>query len=764
MWALTRIANAEFWKAFSWNVGTPAARDFLWLTVFFVLSSFLAFLGFAAHAGMWERFEQVLLGALPASSSPVRVSYHFADRPERITARLVEDFGREFPALSLVPMRRFDGKSGTVVLPGLTLPRDLSKLLEQGDGSLSTVDFDLDRQRDDERKIDGSLSWGLSKKGGKVELNIIALPMDSPIWRWVARRSGVDRAELQKPFPLVMAASRTLFSRHFRYDKYRASLVENQSVPCALRSSLPPTIEDPDELKSLVLEVKEGRERPAFHAFDVIWVDSFPMPDQVAIILGLPTVELLLAAESRPKLGVHLESRGQPSQRIQKIWLRDVAEEPVAKEKFQKMATCLGAGVPFAQQPAPTAPYQAPLACNGARDSTCLGAASPSVHHQAGSSATPLACNATWDPKCAWSETCPVPLLRGDDNDRILETSGQWPLRRQDVASCAASAGLGDIFSPDNQLADNILIELMERTSGLAWQAPGRISVPCKSLVEADYVADRLSGRRINFRCHSAGLPRPWTRHKSMPDEAASQPSNVGPPRERTPMGTAWLAGYADAMVYANVRDGSSVNLTRLASGASADEASGSSPNLKDLVGILLNWKPDGSPVFTLDPAYESALVRFGVLSTLIDHISTPLGGGLFVLYLVLSSVILATAFLHRRAQYGLLAMNGVQPAQIQYLICVQIMLACLIGCAIGYVLFVAIAVLVNGWLASSPIIKEAGQLIGLEVPNFLGSLSAIQVGAIWLAMSYISVSLACVLLFLQGISHAKAPIDLIKS
>jgi hypothetical protein len=49
-------------------------------------------------------------------------------------------------------------------------------------------------------------------------------------------------------------------------------------------------------------------------------------------------------------------------------------------------------------------------------------------------------------------------------------------------------------------------------------------------------------------------------------------------------------------------------------------------------------------------------------------------------------------------------------------------------------------------------------------MPTFLGDLSVIDVGIIWLAMSYVSISLACFLLYVQGASRARAPIDLIKS
>jgi hypothetical protein len=332
MFALTRFAHAEFSKAFKWNYGTPIARDFLWLTMFFALCSFLLFFGISAYQGIWNRFEQVLLGALSDSGPPVRVNYHFVERPERITAQLVHEFDQHFPQLSIVPMRHFDGKSGTVVLPGLSVKSEMADAAE-------TLP---EAQRQIEIRIDRAMSWGLSREGNSTPLQIFALPVSAPIWNWVEHRPGAEGVDIHAPFPMIIAASRTLFSRHFRYENYRDAVMVNQAVPCVIRSSLPAQLKDPGELKTLVLEVKEGDLRTAFHEFKVIWVDSFPMPDEVAFIMPLSTVELLMATERRPKLEVNLESRGQPSERVQQIWLRDVAEDTSSAEKFRKMASCLG--------------------------------------------------------------------------------------------------------------------------------------------------------------------------------------------------------------------------------------------------------------------------------------------------------------------------------------------------------------------------------------------------------------------------------------
>src|SRR5258708_29220747 len=103
MWAIVCIALAEFGKAFAVKVGTPAARDFLWLTVFFTLSAFIVFVGWSARDGVWDRFQQVLLGALPEGGPPIRVATHI-DLRQGISPAIIDRFEKDFPELGIVPM------------------------------------------------------------------------------------------------------------------------------------------------------------------------------------------------------------------------------------------------------------------------------------------------------------------------------------------------------------------------------------------------------------------------------------------------------------------------------------------------------------------------------------------------------------------------------------------------------------------------------------------------------------------------------------
>ncbi|MBV6486925.1 MAG: hypothetical protein GHHEDOFH_00862 [Pseudorhodoplanes sp.] len=681
MWALPRLAWAEFWKGFRWNVGTPAARDFLWLFLFFALSSFLVFLGWSARQGIWERFEQVLLGALPNSGPPIRVSYHI-DRPEKITAQLVDSFKRDFPKLSIVPMRDFDGQSGTIVFPGLAIED------EPIDQSAALTPRPTTPVRDVAKEADTNLSWGKSRDGSDVAFRAYALPLDAPIWRWVTDRYRTRSAALDEPGPMVVAASRTLFSQHFRYDRYRSAVVNNQRIPCVLRSGLPDRLTSADdltELKSLVLEVKEGFNRTAFHSFQVIWVDSFPMSEQVALILPLPTVEILMAAEERQTLDLHLESHGKSSRRVQKIWLPDIDNDPSGVTEFRRMAACLGA--------IPAADSSAKLACGVVFGSDTRQANSGDVMPP--------------------PDARIIPRLEESSFELAITASKTWPLRENDILHCARRAGLGEALGPAALRGGPLKLEWTEPPTPIVeWRDLSRVSVPCEVLI----AEDKISGK-LNENCKTSQNPN---------------------------LGTAWLPGYRDAMIYV--------------------PASG--PALDDVVQRLLAWTPGERPrpVFRLDPAYESALVRFGVLSTLIDLISTPLAIGLALLYLALASVILVTAFQHRRAQYGLLAMNGVLPAQILYVVCIQITLGYVIGSAVGYLGF-AIAIWgVNDWLVGSEIIAKAAAIIGLDIPRFLSPLSALEILSIAGLMTFASLAIGSIILRLQGITGAKAPIELIKS
>jgi len=208
------------------------------------------------------------------------------------------------------------------------------------------------------------------------------------------------------------------------------------------------------------------------------------------------------------------------------------------------------------------------------------------------------------------------------------------------------------------------------------------------------------------------------------------------------------------------------------AASAVAEVGTADDTALNTLTKSLLAWetmlgRAEGgapAPVFRLDPTYESALVRFGVLSLILAKVSTPLAAGSLVLYLFLTAVILATAIAHRRRQYGLLLMSGIKPSDVGYIVGLQIVLSCIVGGLAGYSVFQATAFVVNMLLAESAIVANARMIIGLDVPSFLPSIDWLTVVALWLGMTFLAVLVGKLVLRLQGITSAQAPIDLVKS
>jgi hypothetical protein len=694
MLAIARIALAEFAKAFAFRVGTPAARDFLWLTVFFTLSAFIVFVGWSAREGVWDRFEQVLLGALPEGGPPIRITTHI-DLRSGITPEVIDKFEKDFPNLGIVPMREFDGQVGSIVLPGLAFGAGISPQ-------------------------ESELSWGRAADGATAKFRSFALPIDSPLWRWIRQRSGEFETAPDRA-PLVIAANRSLFQKHFRYDKYRRAIASDVSAPCLIRSSLEDKISDPGQLDTLVLKVREwsdaGGNREAYQSFKVIWVDSFPLPEQVAFIMPLQTAELAMAAETWKEFNLYFEGRGAATQRVSELRLKDIDAlgedaRAGAVRDFTAVASCLGS-----------------VAAEQIEETTVCGA-----HWEAEVvNDSPLASENAKSKrriKAGDSQNSVVPVLAASSFDLSITTSPQWPMREADVRRCIQRTRFADALRtnpPPPSGPGDAVAELTPESAAVVWKGPSRIELPCSVLT-------------------APGPTQKLLEH----DACATAQSEDG-------RGVGRLTGYSDAMIYAG-------GVNRAAARASGSE-SVASESLDDTVKNLLAWKiGEGRTAFRLDAAYESALVRFGVLSTIIDKMAVPLGGGMLLLYLVLSGVILATTFLHRRPQYGLLFMNGVRPWGLEMLVLMQIAISCTIGCVIGYAGFWAVATATNGWLKASDIIRKAAFIIGLDVPSFLDNLPASSIVWIWIAMSFAGFAIGAIILRIQGISTAKAPIDLIKS
>ena len=679
-----QIALAEFVRSFGIRSGAPGARDFVSLSVFFALSSFLLFLGLAAHEGTRHRFEQVLLGALPASGPPVRLGAHI-ERPETLTPELLDQFTQTFPGLRDVPARDFDGQAGVLTLPGF----EASDQPAQGAASSPAPDTTYCQ-----RLNDLGHAWRCGADGSISDFRGLALPKESPIWRWVETQgAGKSMAAAGAEPIFVVAASRALFGKHFRYESYRKAIVDNIRVPCSVRQAVFAEQGKSPDFPTIVLRVRESRERiETYHVARVVWVDSFPV-DRVAMVVPLANYEVLLAGEGRNEVSLHPEL-DRAGRRIARILLLDLDLESKGERErlggaFRTFSTCLGAVEPGAA-PAQSPPGQ--LSCSASlAAATAAGSATD---------ATPI-----------------LPRLSMTEADAILSVRPEWALRSAEVAACARRAGLGAEFGADpaRQLPSPspIRIEHAPESTLVRWKGYGRLEMPCGALGKDD-----LAGRPA---CPSGAH------------------------------GEARLPGYRESFVYAGD------------DGTAAGEFPGEKGSLDVVVANLLNWKPDGRPVFRLDPAYEGALVRFGVLSTLLDLISLPIGIGAVLLYGFLTFVIMTTTFAHRRSQYGLLMMNGMRGSGVAWLVSCQTIMSAVVGGAFGLAFFGVSRSLVNGALAESTVVQTARRLIGLDMPIFVDLPSAMTFILAWVYLTALAVGVGNLTLLAQGITRARAPISLLK-
>jgi hypothetical protein len=770
MFARTGIAWAEFRIGFSRReTGASGVRDFAFLAAFFGLMTFLILFGWSVRDGLWGRIEQILLGALPRGQPPVRLSYHI-DNVNKINANVLREFRQKFPTVSIVVERSSDGASGALILPGLSASEEASS----------------------------AGSWGRGVSDKRVTpLRIDALPLEAPLWRWSLARTPDVAAEAGRgKSPLLLAASRHLFREHFRYDDYRRAILANRMVPCDLKQFLPERLSSIDQLENLVLEVKEnfesGRGRssvPSYQGFRVVWVDSFPTPEQTAMILPLSTYELLLVAAERQNVSLHVEALdGGSGERIAEIKLAEVDIEREGIAEFTKLASCLGAVA--TDEPIDGEGAHAPAAdiCN-----VPVAALRSALDREAIASDPIGSCERL-------RERAPIkyPRLISNGQDLMICSGEHRRLRSAEVTKCAHAAGLEGL-QPGAALFGNRLDLLpVSPPPAVDWIGPSRIAAPCGALDPRDLVLARA------LQEDWARARRQGAEAKPAPDraEADSWIAGCEAYRKANPSDTSGgpravitLLGYQDATVYAPADEPESKALTsfgkdtldflrraignfgQLAAADRTREEGGRTrvPDdgaLNTLTKSLLNWetmlgvRDGGQPatVFRLDPAYESALVRFGVLSLILDKVSTPLMAASLTLYVFLTAVILATAVTHRKRQYGLLLMNGSTSGDIGYIVALQIALSCIVGGVAGCSAFMLVAFAVNGLLAESQIIADARRIIGLDVPSFLPSIGELTIFALWCGMTFIAVLVGTLILRLQGITTARAPIELVKS
>jgi hypothetical protein len=785
MFACSQIAWSEFRVGFSRKAtGAAGVRDFVFLTAFFAMMTFLILLGWSARDGLWGRIEQILLGALTEGQTPVRLSYHI-DNDNKINVNVLREFNERFPGLSIVPQRSGNGGSGALVFPGLSANPDASA-------------------------VDLEASWGRGRKDKRVTpFRIDALPLDSPMWSWIL--SKPEAAELSIPDRtkpvLLVAANRHLFAEHFKYETYRNTIMRSRMVPCNLKMLLPERIDRLDDIRYFILEVREnitdnGKRSSvqSFQAFRVVWMDGFPTPEQTAMIAPLSTYEILQLVADRQTMNLYVETLGAaPGDRFSQIRLAETDLETEGVAEFNKLAACVGA-----------VPVGAPI------DSQANGGKSPdicSVMSAADESTRPEDTRGTTRNgigSCErLREKMPLnyPRLIANGQDLLICSGVHRLLRADELDRCAISAGLKAFGSGAKLFNGRLEATAVRSPQQIEWLGPSRLAIPCGALSATDLqgvkalrddwekavvrrdperpsAASGTSGQReVNEYGWIAKCEAYKADKEAHPIDSFDGPKAVftflgyqdvtvyAPPVETKTAALRVLAQESWNFVSRGFRD--FLPVTAAARKLLGGEGGGRQDTTLDaLAKALLGWetflsRPDGgapAPVFRLDPSYESALVRFGVLSLILDKISMPLAAGCLALYLFLTIVILATATAHRRRQYGLLLMNGITPGDVGYIVALQIVMSCILGGAAGYTAFMLTAFAINTFLADSEIVRNARMIIGLDVPAFLPSLGVLTAGALWAAMTFLAVTVGTLILRFQGITVAKAPIELVKS
>ncbi|MGH6816046.1 MAG: hypothetical protein ACREC6_10095, partial [Hyphomicrobiaceae bacterium] len=548
------VAWAEFRKdLFFARTGAPGAFDFLWLSLFSGLTLFLVFLFWSALHSVRERFEQVLLGADSRAGIPIHLGRHI-DLRGGITPAVLEAFRKRFPHLVIAPVREFNPEMGALTIAGLGQ-------------TAASGESDTTVRRD---------------TGMGEELLALALPIESPLWQSILRRAGRP-SPAPASFPRLIAASHHVFKTHFRYPVYRTGVATETASVCALLNRLPPNI-GIGRLKSLdrfIVSVREHANPPPIsHEFDVVWVESFPLPDQVALIVPLSTYDLIDSAKDRPQSLLHLEGGGAAAARIRKIVLQNIDrdEGKAAVPHFERLAQCLGAA------------RDAAASSKGATDTWTVGRRCGVA---AGSRHIRLTVPLTGDAPKAPSARGPRGAAAREIFDMALDLDTPLPADRvhmcRDAVRGPASPGKDAVFEWD----------YTGRSHTFAWLGDGRMSAPCAALIEAD-------SKRADLYAKEAG-------EQNRPDRTGGTGCS-----DASDTGTMYADAYRRAIVY--------VPRPAVSAARPAGPAFGAG-HLDGVLRELLDWTYGDrkTPVFRLSPTYEMALVRFGVLSHIVQTIAQPI-------------------------------------------------------------------------------------------------------------------------------------------
>ncbi len=280
---ILRLAWIEFSLPFRHlRSGVPGGRDFLWLTLLLTLVLTLGLLLQATRIGLLERFVDVFLGSVEGHGVPVWVIPNPVSRGsiKFISNNVIDEVQNE--GLKIFPYREVDAGFDKVELPGAGVWRTQSEL---------------------EPKFSG---W--------------AVYINDPLWPETVAEVG--------SLPLKIVISRTLFQKHFDYQRYNE--VVGQLLPEAIFSELTQKrFESQRPLDHIWLNIRAG-DRTSLNKFEVTWVDRIPTIRNIAFLFPMPTYHALQEAANYPELRYFPEYQGANGLRLKKILIAN----DIQPEKF----------------------------------------------------------------------------------------------------------------------------------------------------------------------------------------------------------------------------------------------------------------------------------------------------------------------------------------------------------------------------------------------------------------------------------------------
>ena len=304
------LVSLRFWR----RTSSPLQNDFIKLTFCFFFSFVMVSLGALIELNGISILERVLLGGVPGKGVPV---YFRASSELKVTgldsARL-KAFKESKPGLDVYPYWQFDLLDATELqMPG--------------------------------RRAMSGANQTSSDSESSVLPRAMAISRHSPIWQDLVGVGSGGRDASHQGLEVIAskAAFRALDTKKI-YGFYRASALMSAPFVCPLQHHLPATIERWEDLDTLLLAEPERNGKQAIHPFKVTWVDSFPTPQDYALIVPLEIFDLLKAIDNNNAVQVFFEGGSRDIQRVESAALHNVASDhQQGVAEFRTLARCMGA-------------------------------------------------------------------------------------------------------------------------------------------------------------------------------------------------------------------------------------------------------------------------------------------------------------------------------------------------------------------------------------------------------------------------------------